>query len=123
LLSCIDKILEKFFATRITKFLGKNKILTPKQFGYTENKSTTDLLIEVNELITTGLNEGKYIGIVLVDLQKAFDTFDQKILLKKCYNLGLRGKIYHVLKSYLKNRRTIVNPPKIYLYIFLRLIL
>ena len=49
LLSNVDKILENFFANRIRNFLEKNKILTTAQFGYTKNKSTTDLLIEVNE--------------------------------------------------------------------------
>ena len=109
LLSNIDKVIEKFFANRIKNFLEGNNLLTKNQYGYTKHKSTTDLLIEVNELITTGLNEGKYIGIILVDLQKAFDTFDQKIVLKKCYNMGLRGKIYNIIKDYLRNRQTMVR--------------
>lgn len=94
--------------------MDKNKILTSAQFGYTKNKSTTDLLIAVNEIITKGLNEGKYVGIILVDLQKAFDTFDQDILLQKCYNLGLRGKIYTILKNYLQNRKHMVQLNDIY---------
>jgi len=109
LLSVIDKILENFFANRIRRFMEINKVLNTKQYGYTKNKSTTELLIDVNELITKGLNEGKYIGIILIDLQKAFDSFDQKILLRKCYNFGLRGKIYNILKTYLKDRKTVVK--------------
>jgi hypothetical protein len=109
LLSIIDKILEKFFVNKIIKFFETYKVLNKAQFGYTKNKSTTDLLIEVNEKITIGLNQGKYVGIILIDLQKAFDTFDQKILLKKCQNLGLRGKIYNIIKSYLKDRKSIVQ--------------
>jgi hypothetical protein len=109
LLSIIDKIIEKFFADKIRNFLEKQQILSKVQFGYTKNKSTTDLLIKINEVIATALNEGKYVGVVLIDLQKAFDTFDQKILLKKCANMGLRGKIYNLIKSYLNNRKTMVQ--------------
>ena len=61
--------------------------------------------MELNEIVAKGLNEGKYVGIISVDLQKAFDTFDQKILLKKCHNLGLRGKIYNILKIIYKIER------------------
>jgi hypothetical protein len=109
LLSIIDKIVEKYLAFKIRDFLDKQNLLSKVQFGYTKNKSTTDLITEINEQITNGLNEGKYAGIILVDLQKAFDTFDKKILLRKCENLGLRGKIQNILKSYLNNRKAIVQ--------------
>jgi hypothetical protein len=109
LLSVIDKLIEKFFTNKIRNFLELNKVLTTSQFGYTKNKSTTDLLIDVNEIITTGLNECKYVGIILVDLQKAFDTCDHKILLEKCYRVGLRGKIHNIIKNYLLNRNTTVQ--------------
>ena len=109
LLSIIDKIIEKFFANKINKFFEKFKILSDIQYGYSKGKSTTQLLINLNEIVTKSLNEGKYVGIVLVDLQKAFDTFDKKILLQKCRKIGLRGKIYNIIESYLDNRKTQVR--------------
>lgn len=39
-----------------------------------------------------------------LDLAKAFDTVDHKILLRKLYNYGMRGKSYDLINSYLKNR-------------------
>ena len=39
-----------------------------------------------------------------IDLKKAFDTVDHLILLNKCYNYGIRGQIYNLVKSYLNNR-------------------
>jgi hypothetical protein len=96
LLSVIDKILEKFFVNKIWKFFDKFRNISSSQFGYRKKMGTNDLLSEMNDLITTSLNDGKYVGIVLIDLTKAFDTFDKKILLNKCYDLGLRGKIYNI---------------------------
>lgn len=109
LLSVIDKIIEKFFSNKIRQFLEKFRLLSKLQYGYTPKKGTTDLLIQINEIITKALNEKKYVGAVLIDLQKAFDTFDQEILLKKCEKIGLRGKIYNLIKSYLANRRSLVK--------------
>ena len=36
-----------------------------------------------------------------LDLKKAFDAVDHKVLLGKCYNIGLRGHVFNILKSYL----------------------
>ena len=37
------------------------------------------------------------------------DTVDHKILLKKCYNYGLRGSIYQILADFLSNRQQFVE--------------
>ena len=44
-----------------------------------------------------------------LDLKKAFDTVDHKVLLGKCYNIGLRGHVFNILKSYLTNRSQFVQ--------------
>lgn len=109
LLSIINKIIEKFFANKINEFLNKFKLLTDNQYGYQKNKGTTNLLVEINEIIASALNDGKYVGAIFIDLQKAFDSFDKHILLKKCEKLGLRGKILNIIDSYLSNREMIVK--------------
>ena len=43
------------------------------------------------------------IGIFL-DLKKAFDTVDHKIILKKLYAYGIRGVALKLLESYLSGR-------------------
>ena len=44
-----------------------------------------------------------------LDLKKAFDTVDHKVLIGKCYNIGLRGHVFNRLKSYLTNRSQFVQ--------------
>ena len=41
--------------------------------------------------------------------QKAFDTVDHTVLLGKSYNIGLRGHVFNILKSYLTNRSQFVQ--------------
>ena len=42
--------------------------------------------------------------MILIDLQKAFDTIDHKILLKKMRYLGFSDSAINWFKSYLENR-------------------
>ena len=48
---------------------------------------------------------------MLIDLKKAFDTVDHKILLKKLWCFGLRGNAFNWFESYLKDRMqlTLIN--------------
>lgn len=50
----------------------------------------------------------KVLGLFL-DVKKAFDSINHKILLTKLYYCGLRGKMYDLLKSYLSKRTQIVK--------------
>jgi hypothetical protein len=105
LLPVINKIIEKYFTMQIQAFLTKHNHLSNKQYGFRQNRSTVDALKRINDLVTNALNQGKYVGATLIDLQKAFDTINHKILIEKCKKVGLRGKILNVIKSYLSDRR------------------
>ena len=51
------------------------------------------------------LNEGKDVDVVFLDFAKAFDKVDHKILLKKVFKIGVRGKLYQWIRSFLTNRK------------------
>ena len=55
------------------------------------------------------LDKGNYGCGVFIDLQKAFDTVDHKILLKKLFHYGIRGNANTLLQSYLHNRQQFVS--------------
>ena len=55
------------------------------------------------------LDEGKYACGVFIDLQKAFDTVDHEILLKKLSHYDIRGNASSLFKSYLSNRQQFVS--------------
>ena len=91
LLSNIEKILEKLMYKRLYTFLNKNNVIYNLQFGFRQQHSTSHALININENIRKGLNDGNISCGVFVDLQKAFDTVDHKILLAKLIHYGIRG--------------------------------
>ena len=67
--------------------------------------STSLAVLEVIDECYKKLDEGYLAMGIYFDLQKAFDTVNHDILLKKLYNYGIRGKMHKWFTSYLRNRR------------------
>ena len=83
LLSNIDKIFEKLVYDKLIEFLDDHKIIHNKQFGFRRKHSTIHALCSLTEQIRSALDKGFHACGVFIDLQKAFDTVDHLILLKK----------------------------------------
>ena len=91
LLPNIEKIIEKLMYKRLSNFLDINNLIYSLQFGFQAKYSTTHALIYLTESIRQSLDEGRFGCGIFVDLQKAFDTVDHKILLHKFEHYGIRG--------------------------------
>ena len=109
LLPEFSKILERLYNNKMDKFLKKYDILSPSQYGFRSNMSTTHALLELVEEITSSLDNNKYAIGVFIDLKKAFDTVDHDILAKKLHFNGVRGVAHKWILSYLENRQQFVN--------------
>ena len=105
LLSNISKIFEKIIRARLSVFLSTNNILYEKQFGFRNQHSTNHALIEITEKIKQGCDSGKFVCGVFLDFQKAFDTVNHDILLKKLEHYGIRDKSNKWLRSFLEGRK------------------
>ena len=104
LLSNLDRIFEKMISPRIYTFLNNNNVIFPKQFGFRSKHSTAHAILNMSQTISDYLDAGQFGCGVFVDLRKAFDTVDHKILLKKLQHYGIRGTALDLLTSYLSNR-------------------
>ena len=83
----------------------ENNILFENQFGFRKKYSTSHALLSITEKIRSYLDSGTFACGVFVDLEKAFDTVNHKILCNKLPYYGFRGKIESLIKSFLENRR------------------
>ena len=83
LLPLISKIIEKMIDDQTQASLDENKILYRFQSGFRKNFSTDSCLSYLNNKIATGFESGLYTGMILIDLQKAFDTINDEILVTK----------------------------------------
>ena len=78
------------------------------QSGFRTNHSTDFCLAQLIDFVVTGMDKQMHTGIILVDLQKAFDTLDRGVLLKKMKNFDFRASVIKWFESYLLNRKFLV---------------
>ena len=84
-----SKVFEKIIYNHLIDFMDHNDILYGHQFGFRKGHSTQQAIItRVNKIISC-LDNGDLVIGVFLDVKKAFDTVDHKILLKKLYAYGV----------------------------------
>ena len=114
LLPLISKIIEKLIHEQTSSYLSNNERLYNYQSGFQKNHSTDSCLTFLYDKILKGFDKGLITGMILVDLQKAFDTIDHVILLKKLSAIGFSNHTIGWFKSYLSNQLSGVNLEKCY---------
>ena len=89
--------------------LSKNDVLFKYQSGFRTNHSTDFALSFLSDKILRGFDNGFLTGMILIDLQKAFDTIDHEILFQKMTHIGFSMEVIKWFKSYLSKRTFAVS--------------
>lgn len=84
-------------------------MIVPQQFGFQKNKSTELALLGIKEKLVENIENKHFTVGIFLDIKKAFDSVTHSILLNKLPCYGLRGQVYHLIKSYLENRKQYVT--------------
>ncbi|KAL5255206.1 hypothetical protein ACHWQZ_G014595 [Mnemiopsis leidyi] len=103
-LPIFGKLFEKVIYSRVYSFAQSQGIINPNQFGFRKSHSTSHAVNHSVKIIDEALKAHKHILGIFVDLSKAFDTIDHKILLTKLQRYGIRGNTHDLIKSYLSRR-------------------
>ena len=109
LLPIFSKIFEKLMHKRLYSFLEMHETLFEMQFGFRTGHSTEHALVSLSEKIKCTLDSGNVGCGIFIDLQKAFDTVNHRILLQKLEHYGIRGIALQWFQSYLHNRKQFVS--------------
>ena len=76
--------------------------------GFRLNKSCVDNVYTLNELVQGRLKEGKRTYAFFLDIQKAYDTIWRNGLWLKLWDMGVKGKIWRVIKQMYESSRSAV---------------
>ena len=111
ILPILAKIMEKLIFDQLYAYLQSKGLLNKHQSGFRPNHSTMTALLNVTEYWLNKLDKGMFVGVIALDLQKAFDTVDHAILLHKMRLYGLSDSVVEWFRSYLADRTqcTVVN--------------
>ena len=102
------KIFERILRAKMVDFLEENNLLCHQQHGFRKGRSClTELLEQYDEILNNFLNQNET-DVIYLDFAKAFDKVDHQILLQKIKNIGIGGKLFDWIRSFLSNRNQVV---------------
>ena len=94
---------------RLYSFHEENNIIFCNQFGFRKNNLTVYALAQITEMIKVSIDKGKFGCEIFIDLRKAFDTLNHKLLLIKLEHYGIRDNVLNWFQSYLSNHQQYVS--------------
>lgn len=99
ILSNIGKLFTKMVNIRLTQWFNDKKGINESQFGFRENRSTTDCIFILNGLIDILFAQGKKLYASFFDYTKAFDLIDRSAIYYKLMNKEISSKMLNVIRS------------------------
>ena len=104
-----SKLMESCVASNIINHVVTQNLLEDRQWANMKGKSTEQLLKHLTERWREAIARRLFVGILFVNLTKAFDMVSHNILLQELNELGIRRDIRLWLKNYLTERRQFVR--------------
>ena len=104
-LPVLSKVLEKVVYTQLCAHLDQLNYIYPHQYGFRRGHNTAQVIAQVNNWVLESMDKGKITGLLFVDISKAFDSINHKVLLGKLENAALSRKALKWFHSYLVDRK------------------
>ena len=92
MLTSFSKVLEKALYKRLMQHIDNNNILNEQQFGFRKRLSTEDAIFKLTHEVLNALNNKTMVGSIFYDLEKAFDSVNHSLLIKKTSLLWDKGQ-------------------------------
>ena len=109
ILPTLSKFIEKRIHKQLMSFLNSYTLLHKQQSGFREGHSTESALILMIDSWLKAINDGKFVGCLMVDFRKASDVVDHNLLLQKLRLYKCDENSLSWFNSYLSNRTQMVS--------------
>ena len=100
-LPCVSKVFERIIQKQFSSSI--DEFLSPYLCGYRKGFNTQYALLSLTEKWKETLHGKGYTGAVLMDLSKAFDTINHKLLIAKLYAYGFSKDALKLIFSYMSD--------------------
>ena len=107
ILPSISKIFERLMFQQITSYVCN--ILSPFLCGFRKGYNAQHALMRLKNNLNKSLDKKESIGLVMMDLSKAFDCIPHNLLIAKLYAYGFDKNSLKLIHSYLKGRHQSVK--------------
>ena len=99
LINVMAKIFSLLLRNRLNKWCENNEVFSDAQFGFRDNRSTTDCVFLLHSIIQNILNKKCKLYCAFIDFQMAFDTVIRDALWVKLLDTEISCKMINILKS------------------------
>ena len=91
--------------TEVLTHLLTNNVLSTRQFGFINGRSTTLQLLHFLDLCTQSIVQGNVVDTIYFYFKKAFDMVPHKRLIAKLESYGIKGKFLKWIEEFLIGRQ------------------
>ena len=110
LLSVLGKLFTAVLNKRLDTWAEAYSIYIEAQNGFRRGRGTADCIFILQQLITQFVDKGKQLYAFFIDFSKAFDSVVHENLWYKLINMGIKGKMFVIVRSmYSRLKTRVVN--------------
>jgi hypothetical protein len=104
LLSVVAKGLEKIVLKRLQKLNTKYNLIPPNQWGFLKGRSTYENLSILYDKTQRGMTNKNIVSLAFLDLSKAYDRVNRKLLIRMLKKKNFKGNILRYLSQFIGKR-------------------
>eukprot|EP00745_Piridium_sociabile_P032507 TRINITY_DN548_c0_g1_i12.p1 TRINITY_DN548_c0_g1~~TRINITY_DN548_c0_g1_i12.p1 ORF type:complete len:1198 (+),score=205.51 TRINITY_DN548_c0_g1_i12:1881-5474(+) len=107
----LGKVYERVIKSRLQHYLDQHSILPTCQAGFRKGRNCIEHVVKLLEQVKKGHSRRMPTNMVAAffDIKKAFDTVWHAKLLDKMQTLGITGRLYQFVQTFLNSRRMAVK--------------
>ena len=95
------KCLEKVVHRKLLLYFTEHGVISDRQYGFLPGKSTQEAIFDLTTHIYSSNNNRNLMGLLFLDISKAFDCILHERLLYKLRSIGASNNVLNWFKSYL----------------------